>query len=181
MENNKYLLPISMWGFFALCLVLGLSGRMPFFRGLTPNVPALSVEHSSLIFDEHMDAEDFHMFVSTIWGEARSEGYRGMCAVAEVILNRYKDCKARNLQAVLLQNKQFSCWNRADPNLPKIKKLSPEDPGYALAKAAALAALRGTDYTKGATHYHAYYVKPDWAHGVRPLAHIGKHKFYTLA
>ena len=34
------------------------------------------------------------------------------------------------------------------------------------------------DVTGYATHYHAYYVRPDWALRMRPTAVIGDHLFY---
>jgi len=58
----------------------------------------------------------------TIYGEARGESIETMFAVGWVIRNRlhvkrygdtYKD--------VVLQPKQFSCWNKGNPNYRKIK------------------------------------------------------------
>jgi spore germination cell wall hydrolase CwlJ-like protein len=31
---------------------------------------------------------------------------------------------------------------------------------------------------KGVHHYHAFYVKPSWARGRKPVARIGNHVFY---
>ena len=37
----------------------------------------------------------------------------------------------------------------------------------------------GFDITDGATHYHAYYVKPSWAKSKKRIAKIEDHIFYT--
>lgn len=34
------------------------------------------------------------------------------------------------------------------------------------------------DITEGATHYHATYVKPDWAAEMKFIKRIGRHLFY---
>ena len=65
---------------------------------------------------------DLLHLAKTIYGEARGESIETMLAVGWVIRNRlqakhygstYKD--------VVLQPKQFSCWNKDDPNYKVIK------------------------------------------------------------
>ena len=187
MAQKRYLTSICFCSFILLCLVLIMTGRGPFFRAnfsmpsfshamtpspLAPLVPRLSA----------FTPEDMEFFIKTIWGEARSEGYEGMVAVAEVMLKRYRDGDADSLKEVLLKNRQFSCWNKGDPNLLKLLGDDvTQDPAYVTAQKAALTALSGvTNFSRGATHYHTHKVSPAWAQGIKPCCFKGKHRFYAL-
>ena len=58
----------------------------------------------------------------TIYGEARGETIETMFAVGWVIRNRlHLKHYGNTYKAVVLQPKQFSCWNKDDPNYRKIK------------------------------------------------------------
>ena len=100
-------------------------------------------------------------------GEADS---RAMAAVREVIANRAKN---KTELAVCLAPKQFSCWNKI-----------PVERGIEIAKrhpkwSYALALVnQKTNYTSGATHYHAQKVSPSWAKKLAKTVQIGHHIFY---
>lgn len=127
----------------------------------------------------------------TIWGEARGEGTAGMQAVAAVVMNRVKLSRekpggmwwGRDVISVCQKPWQFSCWNRADPNMKKVMAVAADDPYFKNALTIARVALAGTlrDPTGGATHYHALGVAPDWALARRPVAVIGRHVFYRMS
>ena len=58
----------------------------------------------------------------TIYGEARGESIETMLAVGWVIRNRLQVKRhGKNYRNVVLQPKQFSCWNKNDPNYKIIK------------------------------------------------------------
>ena len=58
----------------------------------------------------------------TIYGEARGESIETMLAVGWVIRNRLQSKRHGNTyKDVVLQPKQFSCWNKDDPNYKVIK------------------------------------------------------------
>ena len=58
----------------------------------------------------------------TIYGEARGESVETMLVVGWVIRNRLSAKRHGNTyKDVVLQPKQFSCWNKNDPNYKKIK------------------------------------------------------------
>ena len=58
----------------------------------------------------------------TIYGEARGESVETMLAVGWVIRNRLQAKRYGNsYKDVVLQPKQFSCWNKDDPNYKVIK------------------------------------------------------------
>lgn len=67
---------------------------------------------------------DVNYLAMTIWGEARSQGTEGMNAVGHVIKNRVaKHRWGDNVKDVVLNRKQFSCWNPGDPNREKMQEM----------------------------------------------------------
>jgi len=130
---------------------------------------------------------DFDILFRTVWGEARSQGDDEVAAVVHVILNRWiVGCMGRRLREVLLDARQFSCWNVKDLN-HRVVTL----PVGALEKNARFRRLRALafdivdrrlqgseDPTKGALCY--FHPKsmvpagsvPDWSLG-RPQRAIG--------
>ena len=71
------------------------------------------------------------VLAQTMWGEARSHGPLGMLAVGFVIKNRAEsDLHGRfghGIANVALKNKQFSCWNKGDPNREAMKQMKAID------------------------------------------------------
>jgi spore germination cell wall hydrolase CwlJ-like protein len=134
---------------------------------------------------------EIDVLARTLWGEARSEGANGMRAVAHVILNRVLIAEANggeywwghDVITVCQKPYQFSCWNPADPNRPKLMKVDEADTEFAtalrIARRAVLGCL-GDDITRGADHYHTVDILPFWAKGERPAVTIGRHHFYKL-
>lgn len=125
----------------------------------------------------------------TMWGEARSDGARGMGAVAHVVLNRRVKQKywGKTIDEVCRKRFQFSCWNDNDPNLPLLQRVTEADSLFsqALKLAQELASLdeslrAARDPTLGATHYYARQLRPPprWARGKTPCAQLGNHLFF---
>lgn len=144
------------------------------------------MKHVSDDFVREIEAD---VMARTLWGEARGEGDRGMHAVANVILNRVAVAQARgsfwwggNVIEVCQKPFQFSCWNRDDPNLPKVKNVDENDIHFTTALRLSRRALIGVlpDLTNGATHYHERSINPYWARGRTPCAVIGRHVFYRI-
>ena len=126
-------------------------------------------------------SRDLDVLARTLWGEARGEGREGIEAVAAVIVNRMAARRwGATAAAVCRARRQFSCWNRRDPNRPKLERVDERDPAFALCREVAAAALAGrlADPTGGATHYHVCGLRPWWARGLEPCARIGAHLFY---
>ena len=68
-----------------------------------------------------LDANLLHL-AKTIYGEARGENIETMFSIGWVIRNRLKSGRhGNNYKDVVLQPKQFSCWNKNDPNYKIIK------------------------------------------------------------
>ena len=117
-----------------------------------------------------------------IYHESRSEEMRGQVAVANVTLNRVASNKWPNdVCSVVKQgytkgkkNCQFSwfCDGKSDTPTDTV--------AWARSVLVANDVMMGyiPDITKGATHYHARYVKPYWAKSLAATVSFGSHIFY---
>jgi len=125
------------------------------------------------------------------FNEARGEGPLGMKAVIWVALNRSHAqdlCPCR----IITAPGQFDPRSRQQLRQAARTGVVPRPmrlPAHAIADAKALAWARGLawrilmgeltlDPTLGATHFHAHYVRPDWARHFSLTAQIGTHLFY---
>lgn len=131
---------------------------------------------------------DFVVMAQTIFGEARGETQSGKIAVAHVILNRYKRCKARpqfgkgTIESVCLAPLQFSCWNKNDINYAIINEIDlVGNKSFLDCVTIAFNVLTGkiTDNTNGADHYYACTMKdaPEWSKSGYDKINIGNHIF----
>ena len=117
-----------------------------------------------------------------IYFESRGEAERGQVAVAQVVINRvFSGYYPEDVCGTVYQNAHrhlacqftFACEG---------KKLIVNDQGsWVRATRIARDMLDGelwlNDVGK-ATHYHAYWVKPDWIREMRKIQRIGVHTFY---
>jgi len=114
----------------------------------------------------------------TILAEARGEGKDGMAAVACVIAQRAEN-RSITPDQVCLQKWQFSCWNgKTEQDLDHLYKSPMAEWALYLGEN-----IRKMNRAKVgfADHYYADWIKePYWAKGQKPVAVIGKHKFYRL-
>lgn len=131
--------------------------------------------------------KEIEIMAKTIYGEARGEysknGLKALEAVGHVIMNRSVAASA-NISDVCLKPKQFSCWNRNDPNRKIIEGLTITDPIYRICFIVAKAIICGEihDITGGANHYYSTRSKtvPYWAKGKKSTVKIGNHIFFKL-
>jgi Cell Wall Hydrolase len=134
-----------------------------------------------------LNEDEVRLLAATVWGEARSEGEDGMRAVAHVMLNRVGPRFGEDLATVILSPKQFSVWNRGDPNRRTVINLARDpssiatDPQWLVADQIAREVLGGqsVDPTGGALFYHTRAVRPRWARVGQGRQVIGQHIFYA--
>lgn len=117
-----------------------------------------------------------------IYFEARSESVKGQAAVAQVILNRVRNpAYPKTICNVVYQNNDwinrcqfsFACEGR------KLRVTEPKQ--WKVAQEIALAVTSGRIFLPeigSATHYHATYVRANWAHTMKRIDKIGQHIFY---
>jgi spore germination cell wall hydrolase CwlJ-like protein len=123
------------------------------------------------------------LLATMAWGEARGEQPPGILAVMWVAKNR-SDKRNRALKDVLLQPRQFSCFNPGDPNYEKLfaaRVLEPEAWGVCLGISRLLLGGHTLDPTGGALNFYSHSIPPPrWARpeaGWQELTEIGRHIF----
>ncbi len=122
---------------------------------------------------------------AVLMGEARSEGVRGMTAVAEVIHQRAVEKGRTPLQVVSARRGRihaFSCVNGT--TLDRLIRRFSRQPVYQealqLAQEVCEDPERLPGITMGANHFTRATERPYWAKGSQPVAVIGQHAFYRL-
>ncbi len=128
--------------------------------------------------------EDIRIVALTIYGEARGEGFNSKKAVAWVIRNRVSDRRWPNSYSkTAKQKKQFSCWNKKDPNNYPMLIVDLNSQSFRECYAAAAQVMcEFIDITYGANHYHTTTMKkyPYWAEKNHKTIVIEHHIFYKL-
>ena len=161
-----------------------VSGERPII-GFVPEEPAghaLSTEQPRVL-----NEDEVRLLAATVWGEARSEGEDGMRAVAHVMVNRIGPRFGEDLSTVILSPKQFSVWNRNDPNRRIVQNLARDpssvatDPEWLVGERVSREVLSGqsVDPTGGALFYHTRGVRPRWARIGQGRQTLGQHIFYA--
>jgi N-acetylmuramoyl-L-alanine amidase len=106
-----------------------------------------------------------------VYHEARSEPQVGQMAVALVTLNRAYE-NHLPIKDVVRQPYQFSWTFQKESYIP-------DDPkAFLECMKSVYIALRGHDFTQGATHYHLDSIEPYWSGSYTFLDQYGSHKFY---
>jgi spore germination cell wall hydrolase CwlJ-like protein len=119
-----------------------------------------------------------------VYFEARGEPMKGQRAVAEVTLNRVASGNYAGTICEVVYQKGWDpsrrryvgafSWTEFK-NLP-----NPAGEAWKQAWQAAEEVYYGIEppVVEGATHFHAVYIRPDWAASRKQIAKIGQHVFY---
>lgn len=143
----------------------------------------------------HSDKSEQKCIADNIYWEARNQTPIGMIAVGLVTRNRVADKRfPHSYCEVIHQGPTRPSWRDDNVRIPVRNKChfswycdgkSDDIPKYdrviyELARTIAFKIYWGEfeDITYGATHYHAYYVEPDWAVTKTATLQIGDHIFY---
>lgn len=141
------------------------------------------------------DDDEVRCLAKNVYFESRNQSLRGMIAIVLVTMNRVADSRFPNTVCEVvyqgpvreswktkgtfypIRNRcQFSwyCDGKADDVLPQDEDL------YSLILAMSFKIYHDDfdDFTKGATHYHAHYVQPEWASTKTMTYTVGDHIFY---
>ena len=152
-------------------------------------VATITTDNPTYSSGEHVQCLAMNMY-----HEARDQGTAGRLAVSAVVLNRVNDNRFPNsVCEVVLQAQMKPSWRTGLP-IPirnkcqfswycdgKSDEIKDEKTYQRILDFASLILhndIRFIDITDGATHYHADYVKPDWAKTKTRTTEIGDHIFY---
>jgi spore germination cell wall hydrolase CwlJ-like protein len=119
---------------------------------------------------------------NAVYFEARGESVRGQIAVAQVVMNRvFSPFYPNDVCGVVYQNahRHLACqFTFACDGIPDIVT---EPDAWERAKRIARDVLDGKLWmpeVSKSTHYHAYWVHPDWVHEMKKVYKLGVHTFY---
>ncbi|HEY1310905.1 MAG TPA: cell wall hydrolase [Pseudolabrys sp.] len=117
-----------------------------------------------------------------VYFEARGESVRGQIAVAQVVLNRvFSPFYPNTVCGAVYQNsnRHLACqFTFACDGIPDVVT---EPDAWLRAKRIARDMLDGKLWmpeVAKATHYHAYWVHPDWVNEMKKIYKLGVHTFY---
>jgi spore germination cell wall hydrolase CwlJ-like protein len=143
-------------------------------------------------------SDEIECLAKNIYFEARSESIDSKRAIAWVTLNRVVSNKYPNtICDVVYQAKTSNWWKKYNGSDVPVRNQcqfswycdgKPDNIydyiAYQNAESIAwyIIMVYGREYdpTNKATHYHAYYVKPNWGKKEFKTAQIGSHLFYKL-
>jgi len=164
-----------------------VTGERPIVS-FVPTEPPLTAAAQPELQPMPVNEDEVRLLAATAWGEARSEGEGGMRAVAHVMVNRVGNRFGEDLATVILSPKQFSVWNRGDPNRRLVAGLYQHPERYNIggadwdtAQRVAREVLSGqsVDPTSGALFYHTRAIRPRWSRIGQGRQVIGAHVFYA--
>ncbi len=119
---------------------------------------------------------------NAVYFEARGEAVRGQIAVAQVVMNRvFSPFYPKNVCDVVYQNsnRHLGCqFTFACDGIPDVIT---EPDAWLRAKRIAHDMLDGKLWmpeVAKSTHYHAYWVHPDWVNEMKKIYKLGVHTFY---
>ena len=126
-----------------------------------------------------------------VYHEAKTQPFIGQVAVAQVVMNRVYDerypdtiCEVVEQGPTYSWKPDFPIRNRCqvswycDGKSDTPKEKDAWDTALAVANGVYHGNLYMDDLVEGATHYHAYYVTPEWASTKTYITRIEDHIFY---
>lgn len=149
----------------------------------------------SIIFaSDEFDRQTLCLAKNMYW-ESRNQSFRGLIAVGNVVMNRVSDKRYPNsICEVVEQGPTRPSWKNPEIYYPiknrchfswycdgKSDAIPKQDRRiFEIIRSMAVKVHTGwfDDLTYGATHYHAYYVKPEWAKTKTKTIRIDDHIFY---
>ena len=130
------------------------------------------------------ERDDLSCLAHNVYFEARGEPATGQRAVAEVTMNRVASGRFPDTVCDVVYQKNWDIIRKRYVGAFSWTEFGflPNPGGEAWTQAweVAEAVYHGTEppIVAGALHYHAYYIKPNWAKDRKPIARIGRHVFY---
>lgn len=132
---------------------------------------------------EAVGSKEAHCLATAIYFEARGESAKGQKAVAEVIMARTRTPgRPKSICGVVYEGSQRSTGCQFSFTCDGYSDVARPGEAWSEAKLIASNVLRtrgrGKTVVRGATFYHADYVRPGWAKRMVRVAQIGSHIFY---
>lgn len=122
---------------------------------------------------------DKEIVAATICAEAGGEPWAGQVMVGEVIANRAIN-GGMSVRTVCLAPKQFSCWNNRGTMEIRMQTMRRHPAWADCLRIAESICQKNYKPVSQVTHYfNPKKANPKWARGMKLVAVVGKHRFYT--
>ena len=132
----------------------------------------------------HISQADYHCLVDNIYYEAGNQPWIGKMAVAYVTVNRVRDQRYPNsiCEVVWQKTTASTCQFSWTCQIDKVKRRKVNDEWWAESEEVVKELMKSydpyVDPTRGSTHFHATYVKPEWGKSLYHVVTINDHIFY---
>jgi spore germination cell wall hydrolase CwlJ-like protein len=136
------------------------------------------------VFAHQDDRRNLTCLARNVYFEARGEPAAGQYAVAEVTMNRKASGRYPGTVCGVVYQKNWDPLRKryvgafSWTELGAVAAPRGEEWERAWKVAEAVYYRREAPQLEGALHFHATYIKPDWARSKQPIARIGRHIFY---
>jgi spore germination cell wall hydrolase CwlJ-like protein len=169
-----------------------LGGGAPLPRTQSDQLAYARADAPITIFDgvlkdkngNRVSEKELNCMATAIYFEARGEAYRGQVAVGQVVLNRVAHrLYPETICSVVYQNKSKRNACQFSFACDGIPERVTEAKAWAQAEEIAKGIISGELYLPEvgySTHYHATYVRPQWAPRMTKVTKIGQHVFYQF-
>lgn len=127
---------------------------------------------------------DFHCLVDNVYYEAGNQPWIGKMSVAYVTINRVKDSRwpTSICEVVWQKTAPTTCQFSWTCQIDKLKRRKINEAWWNESHQVVMDLMTSydpyLDPTRGATHFHATYVKPSWGNSFYKVVTINDHIFY---
>jgi len=139
-------------------------------------------EKQEMIYESRVSKDEEDLLARLAFGEARGTNDNETIAMLYTVIERQKDKRwSSDLKKVILQRKQYSCFNKNDVNYEKVWDAENYNPkAWERCKKLAKQVLKGEveNPVKGANHYATN--NPYWKKDAKSSKKIGTTTFYRL-
>jgi spore germination cell wall hydrolase CwlJ-like protein len=132
----------------------------------------------------NLSNSDFHCLVDNIYHEAGNQPWVGKMAVAYVTINRVKDERwpSSICEVVWQKTATSTCQFSWTCQIDKVKRRKINEQWWNESQDVVYEIMKVydpySDPIRGATHFHATYVKPNWGNKLYRVVTINDHIFY---
>jgi spore germination cell wall hydrolase CwlJ-like protein len=145
-------------------------------------VPELVSDSDTIPPVAKLSDKDEHCLATAIYFEARGESVKGQTAVAEVVVARTRvPGRPKTVCGVVYEGSHRRSGCQFSFTCDRAKDVVNNREQWSVAKRVAedvLSSGGAPSVSRGATFYHADYVKPRWARRMVRVTQIGSHIFY---
>lgn len=160
-------------------VVIGILSLV-FVAGYAKHNPNEPIKHNPKGIN--LTNSEFSCLVENVYHEAGNQPWIGKVAVAYVTINRMKDARYPNTICEVVWQRIVACQFSWTCDIEKVKRRKINEKMWNESYDVVSELIRMydpfLDPTRGSTHFHATYVKPEWRNKLNKIVVINDHIFY---